>query len=91
VLIHPDGRIVATGSAGPHEFGDPTIPRFVLIRRLEDGRRDRSFGVGGEVATFFEGGASAHGSAEDAEGRIVVVGGAGENSIGSFALARYLA
>lgn len=91
VLIQPDGRIVATGSAGPHEFGDPTIPRFVLIRRLEDGRRDRSFGVGGEVATFFEGGASAHGSAEDADGRIVVVGGAGENSIGSFALARYLA
>lgn len=90
IVIQPDGRIVATGSSGPHEYGDDTIPRFVLIRRLPDGRRDRSFGIGGEVTTFFEGGGAAHGSALDLEGRIVVVGGAGEGTIGSFALARYL-
>jgi uncharacterized delta-60 repeat protein len=90
IVIQPDGRIVATGSSGPHEYGDPTIPRFVLIRRLPDGRRDRSFGVGGEVATFFDGASRAHGSALDLEGRIVVVGGAGEGTIGSFALARYV-
>ena len=90
IVIQPNGRIVATGSSGPHEYGDDTIPRFVLIRRLADGRRDTSFGIGGEVATFFEGGARAHGSAVDGEGHIVVVGGSGEGSIGSFALARYI-
>lgn len=90
IVIQPNGRIVATGSSGPHEFGDNTIPRFVLIRRLADGHRDTSFGVKGEVTAFFEGGARAHGSAVDADGRIVVVGGSGEGSIGSFALARYI-
>lgn len=90
VVIQPSGRIVATGSSGPHEFGDPTVPRFVLIRRLADGHRDTTFGVHGEVTTFFEGGARAHGSTVDADGRIVVVGGAGGGTIGSFALARYL-
>lgn len=90
IVIQPNGRIVATGSSGPHEYGDPTIPRFVLIRRLRDGSRDTSFGVQGEVATFFDGGARAHGSAVDLEGRIVVVGGAGEGTIGRFALARYV-
>jgi len=90
IVIQPNGRIVATGSSGPHEYGDPTIPRFVLIRRLANGHRDTSFGVNGEVATFFDGAARAHGSALDLEGHIVVVGGAGEGTIGSFALARYL-
>lgn len=90
IVIQPNGRIVATGSSGPHEFGDPTVPRFVLIRRLADGHRDTTFGVHGEVTTFFEGGASSHGSTVDLDGRIVVVGGAGEGAIGSFALARYL-
>jgi uncharacterized delta-60 repeat protein len=90
IVVQPNGRVVATGSSGPHEFGDSTIPRFVLIRRLADGHRDTSFGVNGEVTTFFEGGARAHGSAVDADGRIVVVGGSGEGTIGSFALARYI-
>ena len=31
IVIQPDGRIVATGSSGPHEYGDDTVPRFVLI------------------------------------------------------------
>jgi uncharacterized delta-60 repeat protein len=90
IVVQPNGRVVATGSSGPHEFGDSTIPRFVLIRRLADGHRDTSFGVNGEVTTFFEGGARAHGSAVDADGRIVVVGGSGEGTIGSFALVRYI-
>jgi uncharacterized delta-60 repeat protein len=90
LVIQPDGAIVATGSSGPHEFGDTTIPRFVVIRRLADGRRDLSFGDHGEVATFFDGGARAHGSAADADGRVVVVGGSGDGTIEAFALARYL-
>jgi len=90
LAVQADGRIVATGSSGPHENGDPVIPRFVLIRRLADGRRDTTFGVNGEMTTFFAGGASAHGSAVDLGGRIVVVGGAGDSSKDSFALARYI-
>ncbi len=90
IVIQPGGAVVATGSSGPHEFGDPTIPRFVVIRRLPDGRRDTTFGDRGEVATFFEGGAHAHGSAVDPGGHVVVVGGAGDGNAGAFALARYL-
>jgi uncharacterized delta-60 repeat protein len=90
LVIQDDGRIVATGSSGPHEGGDTTVSRFVLIRLLADGSRDTTFGVDGEVRTFFPGDASAHGSAADLEGRIVVVGGEGESSIDAFALARYL-
>jgi uncharacterized delta-60 repeat protein len=90
LVIQPGGRIVATGYAGPHEFGDPTVFRFVLIRCLRDGRLDRSFGDSGKVETFFQGGAFAHGAAADADGRIVVVGGAGEGNSGAFALARYV-
>jgi uncharacterized delta-60 repeat protein len=89
IVIQPDGRIVATGSSGPHEYGDPTVPRLVLIRRLADGHRDPTFGVKGEVATFFDAAAYAHGSALDLEGRVVVVGGTGEDAIEAFALARY--
>ena len=90
LVIQPDGGIVATGSSGPHEGGDTTIPRFVMIRRLPDGRRDATFGANGEVTTFFDGGASAHGAAVDLEGRVVMVGGAGSESRGMFALARYI-
>jgi uncharacterized delta-60 repeat protein len=90
LVIQPDGKIVATGSAGPHEYGDPTVFRFVAIRCLPGGRLDRTFGDQGKVETFFDGGASAHGAAVDAGGRIVVVGGAGEGNDGAFALARYI-
>ena len=78
VALQPDGR-------------DPTIPRAVRAEPPARRRhRDTSFGVNGEVTTFFEGGARAHGSAIDADGRIVVVGGSGEGTIRSFALARYI-
>ena len=90
LVIQADGRIVATGYSGPHEYGDPAAFRFVLIRVLEDGHLDRTFGDRGQVATFFDGGAFAYGAAPDADGRIVVVGGAGEGNRGSFALARYI-
>jgi uncharacterized delta-60 repeat protein len=90
LVIQPDGRIVATGYAGPHEGGDPTVFRFVLIRALRRGHLDRTFGDRGKVATFFDGGAFAYGSTADADGRVVVVGGAGEGNRDSFALARYV-
>ncbi|HET9665604.1 MAG TPA: hypothetical protein VFP09_02565 [Desertimonas sp.] len=90
LVIQPDGRIVASGYAGPHEFADPDVFRFVLIRALRRGHLDRTFGDRGRVATFFEGGAFAYGATADADGRVVVVGGAEEGNRGSFALARYV-
>ena len=90
VVIQADGKIVATGYAGPHEYGDQTVFRFVLVRLLRSGHLDRTFGDRGQVATFFEGGAFAYGAAADPNGRVVVVGGAGEGNRGSFALARYI-
>ena len=90
LVIQPDGRIIATGSSGPHEFGDPTIPRFVMLRVLANGRRDATFGMHGVVKTSFDGGAAAHGSAVDLEGRVVMVGGSGEGSNDTFAIARYV-
>lgn len=91
LVLQPTGRIVATGSSGPHEFGDPTPSRFVAIRLRRNGRLDPTWGGDGKVATFFPGGAFAHGSAEQADGDIVVVGGSGEGNNEAFALVRYLA
>lgn len=91
LVIQADGRIVATGTAGPHESASTDISHFVLIRRLADGHRDRSFGTGGEVATFIGSGAGAAGSAADLQGRIVVVGQADTKAGIGFAVARYLA
>ena len=91
LVIQADGRIVATGTAGPHEGGSTDISHFVLIRRMADGHRDRSFGNDGEVASFIGSGASAAGSAVGRYGRVVVVGDADTKAGYGFALARYLA
>lgn len=90
LVIQSSGRIVATGSSGPHELSDKVTPRFVAIRYMRNGRLDPAWGGDGRVVTFFKGGATARGSAEQPDGRIVVVGGAGPGSNEAFALARYL-
>jgi uncharacterized delta-60 repeat protein len=91
LVIQPTGRIVATGMSGPHEFGDTTPFRFVAIRLRRNGDLDPTWGGDGKVATFFPGGAFAHGAAEQADGNTVVVGGSGEGNNEAFALVRYLA
>lgn len=87
VVVRPSGAIVAAGYTGPHEFGDPTEPRFVAARYEPDGSLDDSFGGDGKVATFFPGGARASGVAVHAGG-IVVAGNANAGG-GTFALVRY--
>jgi uncharacterized delta-60 repeat protein len=89
LIPQPDGRIVVAGWSGPHE-AEPTVYRFIMIRVLPDGRLDQTFGDRGRVATFFDGGAFAYGAAADHEGRVVIVGGAGEGNSDAFALARYV-
>jgi uncharacterized delta-60 repeat protein len=89
VLIQPDGKIVAVGSANdPADFYD-----FAAVRYLSNGTLDTTFGVGGRVSTDFgrRGFDRAHSAALQADGKIVAAGfatsvdGIREN----FAVARY--
>jgi uncharacterized delta-60 repeat protein len=84
VAMQMNGKIVAAGrvSYGP----GCSRSRFALARYTPTGTLDGSFGNGGRVITRF-GGAWANGVAVQSNGRIVVVGGGGQNR--GFAVARY--
>jgi uncharacterized delta-60 repeat protein len=89
VLIQPDGKIVAVGSAN-----DPaTYYDFAAVRYLSDGTIDTTFGVAGKVSTDFgvAGFDRAHSAALQADGRIVAAGFAISQNGGvqNFAVARY--
>jgi uncharacterized delta-60 repeat protein len=87
LVTQTNGKIVAVGTEGPHEYGDAP-PRFVLTRYRANGVLDPTFGGGdGKVITSFKNGATAGGVAIQADGRIVVVG---NSAWESFALARYV-
>jgi len=90
LVVQPDGKIVAVGYVGPHEFTDAVVSHFVLLRCRRDGSLDPTFGGDGKVKTFFgDGGSGAAGVALQPDGRIVVVGQS--DAPQAFALARYLA
>ena len=89
ILIQPDGKIVAVGSANdPADFYD-----FAAVRYLSNGMIDTTFGVGGKVTTDFgrRGMDQALSAALQTDGKIVAAGfaisidGIREN----FAVARY--
>src|SRR4029450_2106701 len=72
VLIQPDGKIVAVGSANdPANFYD-----FAAVRYLSNGTLDTTFGAGGKVSTDFgdRGFDRAHSAALQADGKIVAAG-----------------
>lgn len=79
LVIQPDGKIVAAGSA---RIGDDY--RFALVRYLRDGALDPAFGSGGVTTAFSGGSASGSAVAIQPDGKIVVAGNAS-----GFALARY--
>jgi uncharacterized delta-60 repeat protein len=92
IAIQADGRIVAAGTAAP----DFMIARgdFGLARYTPDGQLDATFaGDGRQFTDFSLGGEdsddAAGGVAIQADGRIVVAGGATGGYPGDFALARY--
>jgi uncharacterized delta-60 repeat protein len=74
------GRV---GVGGTHDFG--------LARYNADGSLDTGFGTGGKVTTDFTGPLDSHVGAAvlQADGKVVVVGGASNGVSASFALARY--
>lgn len=89
VLIQPDGRIVAVGSA----TSQATWYDFAAARYLRNGKLDTSFGTGGKVRTDFgSGGMDQARSAQlQPDGRIIAAGFAVSPDGGTqnFAVARY--
>ena len=89
VLIQPDGKIVAVGSANnPATYYD-----FAAVRYLSNGTIDTTFGVGGKVSTDFgdQNFDRAHSAALQPDGRMVAAGFAISQNGGvqNFAVARY--
>src|SRR5262249_13282425 len=89
VLIQPDGKIIAVGSANdPATFYD-----FAAVRYLSDGTVDTTFGVAGKVHTDFgdQNFDRARSAALQPDGGIVAAGFATSQNGGvqNFAVARY--
>jgi uncharacterized delta-60 repeat protein len=89
VLIQPDGKIVAVGSANnPASYYD-----FAAVRYLSNGTIDTTFGVAGKVSTDFgdQNFDRARSAALQSDGRIVAAGFAISQNGGvqNFAVARY--
>ena len=85
LLVMDDGRIVAAGGALVNGQA-----RFLLVRLLPDGRRDRTFGGDGIVTTAFPGGpASAESVNLMPDGSIVAGGAVGDYPTSALAVARY--
>jgi uncharacterized delta-60 repeat protein len=85
VAIQADGRIVVVGTAGS---GPDT--KFALARYNSDGTLDASFGGDGKVVTDFTAWRDgAKGVAIQADGRIVVVGIAGEGQVRVMSASRW--
>jgi uncharacterized delta-60 repeat protein len=89
VLIQPDGKIVAVGSANnPASYYD-----FAAVRYLSNGTIDTTFGAAGKVSTDFgdQNFDRARSAALQSDGRIVAAGFAISQNGGvqNFAVARY--
>ena len=84
VAVQPDGKIVLTG-------GDQTTNSILVVRLLENGSFDPSFGSGGVVSTPFPAGSFGEGRdvAIQPDGKIVVAGIAKGAVDGDFAALRY--
>ena len=79
IIILPDGKIVLGGFASVSAKGD-----YAMVRYLDDGTEDKSFGVGGKVITDLEGtGQSDYGTCMilDKDGKILLGGSANYNPL----------
>jgi uncharacterized delta-60 repeat protein len=83
IVIQPDGKIVATGSAGSG-FELPRDSDFAVVRYNSDGSLDTSFGDAGTVITDVDGG-YARSIALQVDGKIAIAGGLD----GDYAIVRY--
>jgi uncharacterized delta-60 repeat protein len=86
LAIQRNGKLVVVGSASGGGVTD-----FALVRYDPAGNLDPGFGMGGQLTTDFAGGADfGQAVALQADGMIVVAGGAFVSSSQDFAVARYL-
>lgn len=89
VVVQPDGKIVAAGSAYTGSSYD-----FAVVRYLESGALDTGFGSGGKTTTAVGSGSSddvGTAVALQADGKILVAGSASNGTNDDFALVRYTA
>jgi uncharacterized delta-60 repeat protein len=85
VAVQPDGKLVVAGTANING-----ISEFAVARYNSNGSPDVSFGAGGKVTTDVGGSFEAVTAVTlQADGKIVVAGGAGVGLFRDFALARY--
>jgi uncharacterized delta-60 repeat protein len=91
VAVQTDGKIVVSGESLARLNADGTLnTMFTVVRYHYDGTLDSTFGGNGKVTTDFTPGSDANNAvAIQADGKIVVSGGAGSGSDSRFALARY--
>src|SRR5436190_1480092 len=86
VLIQPDGKIVAIGTAGVIGSG---VSDFAVARFDADGIPDPTFSGDGIQSTKFNVLSEAHSAALQRDGKIVVAGYTSDQAISMMALARY--
>jgi uncharacterized delta-60 repeat protein len=79
-VVQPDGKLVSSGYLPKPGGDDGTIP---VVRFLDNGAPDPSFGTGGVAVLAIDDSAYAdsYGPALGADGRIFVVGGASSNGL----------
>lgn len=87
LAIQRDGRIVAVGATHNTRTGSTDV---ALMRYLEDGTLDPSFGEGGKVSTDFGGTDLARAVALQSDGKLVIAGFTTTPSRDVFLVARYL-
>jgi uncharacterized delta-60 repeat protein len=69
VVVRPDGKIVATGSAGSFPAA-----RFAIVQYNVDGSLDEAFGVSGATTISFDKDARAHALATLQDGKLLIGG-----------------
>jgi uncharacterized delta-60 repeat protein len=91
LAVQPDGKIVVAGTTAKRSASGAATSHFALARYHPDGHLDPAFGTGGKVVTDFGDDQSSVASALalQADGKIVVGGGAGNGTINYFGLAHF--
>ena len=85
VELLDDDRIIVQGSCSVD-----SVFRFCLVRYLENGSLDETFGVGGTVTTLIGAGAVGYGLAVQDDGKLLVAGNCPSAMGNDFCVVRYL-
>jgi uncharacterized delta-60 repeat protein len=78
VMVQADGRILVAGAVA--SLDSTTVPKFGIVRYLDDGRRDATYGTAGLTTVDVLDAAAAYGATIDASGQALLVGEATANT-----------